>query len=154
MTTSEESGKKKQSLVQLIFQSMGALLNQRQWNEIWVLSNLKIRRKEIMLSVLALFHRSNMVSRPLIINIMWFWKPKHYHLLRIYLCICNFQHGGLNNAHHPVNTPKCITELWKIWKCPFASAHHPQMSTPCCRVLYLYTHVSLHVWSLHTAGSL
>lgn len=53
MTTSEERNKKKkkkeQSLVLLIFQSMGALLNQRQCNEIWVLSDLKICRKEIIL---------------------------------------------------------------------------------------------------------
>lgn len=41
--------KKEQSLVLLIFQSMGALLNQRQLNEIWVLSDLKICRKEIIL---------------------------------------------------------------------------------------------------------
>lgn len=52
MTTSEERNnkkKKEQSLVLLIFQSMGALLNQRQCNEIWVLSDLKICRKEIIL---------------------------------------------------------------------------------------------------------
>lgn len=44
---------KKQSVVLLIFQSTRALWNQRQWNEIWVLSNLKIDRKEMLLSVPA-----------------------------------------------------------------------------------------------------